>query len=168
MHHVNTFGNFSLPAKINLIIDADFVKSLNRSNSGVDENDSENFVLNSNFSKGSLWSGKVVLSRSFNRVEIEAGTDISYTHNKQEYAGYSTGNQNFITSEVDNVKQNLYAGFVGFDWTPNNKWNIYGGIRLETTNTDFKQNNILRGDLSKKYRDWVANLGISLKGLPLT
>ncbi len=161
MHHVNTFGNFSLPANIGLRIDADYVKSLNGSNSSIDENDTENFVINSNRSNGSLWSGKLVLSRKFNKVELEAGADVSYTHNKQDYYGFSTDNQGFITPETDDVKQNLYAGFVGFDWIPSERWNVYGGLRLETTNTDFQQNSTIRHDLSKKYTDWLPNIGIS-------
>lgn len=161
MHHVNTFGNFTLPANIGLRIDADYVKSINRSNSGVDENDSENVVVNSNSSNGTLLSGKLVISRNFNKVELEAGTDISYTNNEQDYYGFSTDNQDFIAPETDDVKQNLYAGFVGFDWIPNEKWNIYGGMRLETTNTVFRQNKAIRDDLSRKYTDWLPNIGIS-------
>lgn len=161
MHHVNTFGNFTLPANIGLRIDADYVKSINRSNSGVDENDSENVVVNSNSSNGTLLSGKLVISRNFNKVELEAGTGISYTNNEQDYYGFSTDNQDFIAPETDDVKQNLYAGFVGFDWIPNEKWNIYGGMRLETTNTVFRQNKAIRDDLSRKYTDWLPNIGIS-------
>lgn len=133
----------------------------NGSNSSIDENDTENFVINSNRSNGTLWSGKLVLSRKFNKVELEAGADISYTHNKQDYYGFSTDNQGFITPETDDVKQNLYAGFVGFDWTPSERWNVYGGLRLETTNTDFQQNSTIQDDLSKKYTDWLPNIGIS-------
>ena len=161
MHHVNTFGSFSLPANIGLRIDADYVKSYRTSNSGVDENNSTNMIYNSNVSKASLWSGKIVLSRKISKVEIEAGSEISYTRNNQDYLGSSTGNQDFIAPETDNVKQNLYAGFVGFNWTPNNTWNMYGGLRLESTNTDFRQNNVLREDLSKSYTDLLPNLGIS-------
>lgn len=161
MHHVNTFGNFSLPANIGLRIDADYVKSINGANSSIDENDTENVVINSNRSNGTLWSGKLILSRKFNKVELESGADISYTHNKQDYYGFSTDNQDFIAPETDDIKQNLYAGFISFDWTPNERWNVYGGMRLETTNTDFKQNRIIRDDLSKKYTDWLPNIGIS-------
>ena len=161
MHHVNTFGNFVLPAQIGLRIDADYVNSYRTSNSGVDENNSTSIITNSNVSKASLWAGKVALSKKISKVEIEAGSEISYTRNKQDYMGSSTENQDFIAPETDNVKQNLYAGFVSFDWTPNPKWNIYGGLRLEKTNTDFKQNDIMREDLSKSYTDLLPNLGVS-------
>lgn len=161
MHHVNTFSSFSLPANIGLRIDADYVKSYRTSNSGVDENNSTNMIYNSNVSKASLWSGKIVLSMKISKVEIEAGSEISYTRNNQDYLGASTWNLDFIAPETDNVKQNLYAGFVSFNWTPNNIWNMYGGLRLESTNTDFRQNNVLREDLSKSYTDLLPNLGIS-------
>ncbi len=161
MHHLNTFGSFFLPGEIGLRIDADYVKSLNNSNSGVDENESENVVLNSNMSNGNLWSGKLVLFRTFHNVEMELGTDVSYTHNKQNYLGSSTGNQDFINPETDNVKQNLYAGFISFDWNPNKKWSLYGGLRLESTKTDFQQNCIYLKNLSKLYTDWLPNLGVS-------
>lgn len=38
---------------------------------------------------------------------------------------------------------------------------MYGGLRLESTNADFRQNNVLREDLSKSYTDLLPNLGIS-------
>lgn len=161
MHHLNTFGSFALPGEIGLRIDADYVKSLNNSHSGVDENESENVVLNSNLSNGNLWSGKLVLSKKFQNVELEAGADASYTHNTQDYIGKSTSNSDFIKPENDNVKQNLYAAFFSLDWNPNKKWNVYGGLRLESTNTDFRQNCVYREDLSKSYTDLLPNLGVS-------
>lgn len=161
MHHINTFCSFLLPGEVGLRIDADWVKSLNNSNSGVDENDSENVVKNSNLSDGSLWSGKLVLSKKYHNVEMEVGTDISYTHNRQDYSGASTGNQGFINPETDNVKQKLYAGFMSFDWNPNKKWNVYGGLRIETANTDFRQNDVYKADLSKSYTHLLPNIGIS-------
>lgn len=161
MHHVNAFGNFSLPAKIGLRIDADYVKSSSTSNSGVDENNSANNVTNSNVSKGSLWACQLVLSRKFHKLELEAGTDISYTHSTQDYMGSSSGNQDFITPETDEVRQRLYAAFVGFDLNLNEKWNAFGGMRLESTNTDFRQNQIYQEDLSKSYTDLLPNIGIS-------
>ena len=161
MHHINTFGNFILPGEIVLRIDADYVKSLKSSNSNVDENESENEVVNSNADNGSLWSGKLVLSKKFHNIELEVGADVSYTHNSQEYIGKSTANPDFIKPETDNVKQNLYAGFFGFDWYPNKKWNLYGGLRLESTKTDFRQNENPREDLSKSYTDLLPNIGVS-------
>lgn len=161
LHHINTFGSFVLPGDIRLRIDADYVKSLNSSNSGVDENESEKVVLNSNLSNGNLWSGKLVLSRNFHNVEMEVGTDGTYTRNKQDHLGASTGNQDFINPETDYVKQNLYAWFISFDWNPNKKWNLYGGLRLESSKTDFSQNCIYREDLSKSYTDLLPNLGVS-------
>ena len=161
MHHINTFGNFVLPGEFVLRIDADYVKSLNSSNSNVDENESENVVVNSNVSNGNLWSGKLVLSKNIHNMELEAGTDVSYTHNTQDYMGISTANPDFIKPETDNVKQNLYAGFISFDWNPNKKWNLYGGLRLESTKTDFRQNDVYQEDLSKSYTDLLPNLGVS-------
>ena len=163
MHHINTFGNFVLLGEIGLRIDADYVKSLNSSNSKVDENESENVVVNSNASNGNLWSGKLVLSKNIHNMELEAGTDVSYTYNSQDYVGRSTANPDFIKPENDNVKQNLYAGFISFDWNPNKKWNLYGGLRLESTKTDFRQNNIYQESLSKSYTDLLPNLGVSFK-----
>ena len=75
--------------------------------------------------------------------------------------GISTANPDFIKPETDNVKQNLYAGFISFDWNPNKKWNLYGGLRLESTKTDFRQNDVYQEDLSKSYTDLLPNLGVS-------
>ena len=161
MHHINTFGSFLLPGNTELRIDADHVSTSNHSKSGVNENNSASVVLNSTTSDGGLWSGRLVLSRKVHSVETEAGTEISYTHNRQNYTGTSSDNLDFINPETDDVKQNLFAGFASFDWTPNNMWNIYGGMRIETTTTDYKQNGIAREDLSRTYTDLLPNLGIS-------
>lgn len=160
-HHVNAFGSFTMKSDIKLRIDADFVNSWKQSNSNAIEH-SKSQILTHNYSKGTLWSGKIILSKMINTVEIEAGTELSHTHNNQKYDGSSSNGVSFLKPESDDVKQNLQAGFISFDWSPNEKWNLYGGIRLESTNTTFQQNDYPRKDLSKTYYDWLPNIGVTL------
>lgn len=160
MHHVNAFGNFVLPLDMGLRIDADYVDSRKKSDSGVTEEQTTD-IITRNDSHGTLWAGKLILSRKTGNVDLEAGTDISHTRNVQCYTGSSSDGISFLRPETDNVKQNLRAGFLSFDWMPDEKWNLYGGLRFESTSTSFRQNDGLREDLSKTYSDWLPNVGIT-------
>lgn len=161
IHHVNAFGSFTIKSDIKLRIDADFVNSRKQSNSNAVEHPKAQ-ILTQNFSNGTLWATKILLSKMINTVEIEAGTELSHTHNNQEYNSSSSNDVSFLKPESDNVKQNLQAGFVSFNLSPNEKWNLYGGIRLESTTNDFQQNDHPRKDLSKTYYDWLPNIGVTL------
>lgn len=160
IHHVNAFGNFALPLGIGLRIDADFVNSRKKSDSGITE-EPKTDIITRNDSHGTLWAGKLILSRKTGNVGLEAGTDISYTRNIQRYTGSSSDGISFLRPETDNVKQNLRAGFLSFDWMPDEKWNLYGGFQFEATSTTFRQNDSLREDLSKTYSHLLPNVGIT-------
>lgn len=160
MHHVNAFGNFALPMEIGLRIDADYVDSRKKSDSGVTEEQTTD-IMTRNDSHGILWAGKMVLSGKTGNIGLEAGADISHTRNIQHYTGLSSGGISFLRPETDNVKQNLRAGFLSFDWMPDEKWNLYGGFRFEATSTTFRQNDGLREDLSKTYSHLLPNVGFT-------
>ena len=162
MHHVNAFANIMLPKRFDLRVDADYVATHGKSITDVDEDRSTTNINNTNKTDGHLWAGKITLSRKFDKVELEVGTDISYTISRQNNTGISTETDlDFIKHERETVKQKLYAGYVSFDWNPDERWNVYGGLRLESTNTDFHQNETLRDDLSKKYTHFLPNFGVS-------
>ncbi|MDE6264405.1 MAG: outer membrane beta-barrel protein [Paramuribaculum sp.] len=161
MHHLNSFADLSLPLAIGLRIDADYVATGRKSDSKVDEVQLSNFMTNTNNSHGTLWAGKLTLTRKVNNVEVELGTDLSYTKTTQDYKGFSSDNLDFLKPETDNVRQNLFAGYAGFDWSPSLKWNIYGGIRLESTHVDYNRNGEKRQDLSKAYTYLMPNIGIA-------
>ncbi len=161
MHHVNVFGDFALPLAIGLRIDADYVNSSKRSVSAVDESETSEWAHNSNRTISDLWAAKLVLTRKFQNTEFEVGTDISRTSNNQDFTSVASDNSSFLKPGEDDVKQNLHAVFSSFDWTPNQKWNVYGGIRWESTDSKYTHDNILNPELSRSYRNVLPNLGIS-------
>lgn len=161
MHYINSFADISLPLAFGIRIDADYVGNNRNSDSKVNEVQELNVINNKNISHGMLWAGKVTVTRKINKVGTEIGADLSYTRTSQEYAGSSSGNLEFLRPETNNVKQNLYAGYAGFDWNPNQKWSVYGGIRLESARTNYVQNGDKRFDLSKNYINLLPNMGIS-------
>ena len=69
----------------------------------------------------------------------------------------------FTMSSSDIVRQNLQAYFVSFDWGISPKWNIYGGVRYETTDSRYWRDETLDNNLSRKYHDFLPNLGIQFK-----
>lgn len=161
MHHVNMFGDFALPLSIGLRFDADYVNSFKRSSSAVDENESSEWVRNGNHTVSNLWAAKLVLTRKVLNTEFEIGTDISHTSNNQDFTSIASDNSSFLKPGEDDVKQNLYAVFGSFDWTPDKKWNVYGGIRWESTDSRYRHDNILNPELSRTYGNILPNLGVS-------
>lgn len=156
-HHVNAYGDFILPHTFGLRFDMDNIVSMRKSGSNVSNN-----IYNSNEFDATLWSGRAGLTKKSDNTELEIGIDLSHTESNQKYIRLSSDNLDFLKPETDNVKQTLYAGYCGFDWNPDNRWNIYGGLRMETTITDFRQNDVKRSDLSKRYDNWLPNFGVSL------
>lgn len=161
MHHVNMFGDFALPLSIGLRFDADYVNSSKRSYSAVDENEPSEWVRNSNRTVSDLWAAKLVLTRNFQNTEIEVGSDITRTSNNQGFSSMASDNSSFLKPGEDDVKQNLYAVFGIFDWTPNQKWNVYGGLRWESTDSKYRHDDVLNPELSRSYGNILPNIGVS-------
>ena len=161
MHHVNMFGDFALPLSIGMRFDADYVNSSKRSFSSVNENESTEWVRNVNHTASDLWAAKLVLTRNFQNTEIEVGSDISRTSNNQDFTSVGSDNSSFLKPGEDDVKQNLYAVFGSFDWVPNQKWNVYGGIRWESTDSKYRRDNVLNSELSRSYGNILPNIGVS-------
>ncbi|MCM1141417.1 MAG: outer membrane beta-barrel family protein [Muribaculum sp.] len=161
MHHVNMFGDFALPLSIGLRFDADYVNSSKRSFSTVDENESSEWVRNGNRTVSDLWAAKLVLTRKLQNTEIEVGSDISRTSNNQDFTSVASDNSSFLKPGEDDVKQNLYAVFGSFDWVPNQKWNVYGGIRWESTDSKYRHDNVINPELSRSYGNILPNIGVS-------
>lgn len=161
MHNVNMFGDFALPLSIGMRFDADYVNSSKRSYSAVDENEPSEWVRNSNRTVSDLWAAKLVLTRKFQNTEIEVGSDITHTSNNQGFSSVASDNSSFLKPGEDDVKQNLYAVFGSFDWTPNQKWNVYGGFRWESTDSKYRHDNVLNPELSRSYGNILPNIGVS-------
>lgn len=159
-HHVNAFVDFTLPADIELRVDADYLSNHSKSNSGVDEMQTSNVISNTNRSVGEIWAARLALSRTIGKVALEAGAELGRTSNLQDYKGFSTGDFDFLKPESDRTIQNLYAGYVDFTWTISPKWRVFGGVRLESTNTDFCQNGVKIDNLSRSYTDLLPNIGV--------
>lgn len=161
MHHVNMFGDFALPLSIGMRFDADYVNSSKKSYSAVDENEPSEWVRNSNRTVSVLWAAKLVMTRKFQNTEIEVGSDITRTSNNQNFSSVASDNSSFLKPGEDDVKQNLYAVFVSFDWTPNQKLNVYGGLRWESTDSKYRHDNVINPELSRSYGNILPNIGVS-------
>lgn len=161
MHHINMFGVFSLPLGINLRIDADYVNSTKKSASCVDETEPSKHIRNVNHTGSSLWAAKLVLNKKLQNTGMEVGIDLSRTSNNQDFTSETSDHSSFLKPGVDDVKQNLYAMFGSFDWSPNKQWNIYGGIRWESTDSKYRHDNVPDQALSRSYNNILPNIGIS-------
>ena len=165
MHHVNMFGEFSLPFEIGMRFDADYVNSKKRSSSSVDETESSEWIRNENETTGNLWAGKIVATRKFSKLEIEVGIDLSHTNNDQTFNSVASENSSFLQPGRDNVRQDLFGVFTGFEWSPNSRWNVYGGLRWESTDSKYWHDNILNKDFSRSYGNLLPNFGLTFNSI---
>lgn len=161
-HYINAFGDFKLPLSIGLRMDLDFMSGNNVSCWDATENETERNITNNNRSRHDYFGAKLRINRNFGNVEVEAGAEYAHTKNDQYFTSKGLSNM-FQTSASDIVRQNLQAYYVSFDYDISSKWNIYGGIRCETTDYRYEKDHILDNNLSRRYHDILPNLGIQFK-----
>ena len=158
-HYINAFGDFKLPLSIGLRIDLDFMSGNNVSCWDAIENETERNITNNNRSRHDYFGAKLRINRNFGNIEVEAGAEYAHTKYDQYFTSQGLSNM-LLTSASDIVSQNLQAYFASFDYDISPKWNIYGGIRYEATDSHYERNGIPDNNLSKKYHDVLPNLGI--------
>lgn len=161
-HYINAFSDFKLPLSIGLRMDLDFMSGNNVSCWDATENETERNITNNNRSRHDYFGAKLRINRNFGNVEVEAGAEYAHTKNDQYFTSKGLSNM-FQTSASDIVRQNLQAYYVSFDYDISSKWNIYGGIRCETTDSRYEKDHILDNNLSRRYHDILPNLGIQFK-----
>lgn len=161
-HYINAFGDFKLPLSIVLRMDLDFMSGNNVSCWDATENETERNITNNNRSRHDYFGAKLRINRNFGNVEVEAGAEYAHTKNDQYFTSKGLSNM-FQTSASDIVHQNLQAYYVSFDYDISTKWNIYGGIRYETTDSRYERDYIPDNNLSRRYHDILPNLGIQFK-----
>lgn len=161
-HYINAFGDFKLPLSIGLRMDLDFMSGNNVSCWDATENETERNITNNNRSRHDYFGAKLRINRNFGNIEVEGGAEYAHTKNDQYFTSKGLSNM-FQTSASDIVRQNLHAYYVSFDYDISSKWNIYGGIRCETTDSRYERNHIPDNNLSRKYHDILPNFGIQFK-----
>lgn len=161
-HYINAFGDFKLPLSIGLRTDFDYMFGKNRSSWDATEEETGRTITNSNMSNHDYFGAKLRINRKFGDTEVEAGAEYAHTKNDQ-YFTCNGISEILPKSSSDIVRQNLQAYFVSFDWDINPKWNIYGGVRYETTDSRYWKDEILDNNLSRNYHDLLPNLGIQFK-----
>lgn len=161
-HYINAFGDFKLPLSVGLRTDFDYMFGKNSSCWDAKEEETGRIITNSNKSNHDYFGAKLRIDRKFGDIEVEAGAEYAHTKNDQSFTSHGISDM-FPMSSSDIVRQNLQAYFVSFDWDISPKWNIYGGVRYETTDSRYWRDETLDNNLSRKYHDFLPNLGIQFK-----
>lgn len=161
-HYINAFGDFKLPLSIGLRTDFDYMFRKNTSCWDATEEETGRIITNNNKSNHDYFGAKLRIDRKFGDIEVEAGAEYAHTKNDQYFTSHGLSDM-FPMSSSDIVRQNLQAYFVSFDWDISPKWNIYGGVRYETTDSRYWRDETLDNNLSRKYHDFLPNLGIQFK-----
>ena len=161
-HYINAFGDFKLPLSIGLRADFDYLFGKNISCWDAKEEETGRIITNGNKSNHDYFGAKLRIDRKFGDIEVEAGAEYAYTKNDQYFTSHGISEM-FPMSSSDIVRQNLQAYFVSFDWDISPKWNIYGGVRYETTDSRYWRDETLDNNLSREYYDFLPNLGIQFK-----
>lgn len=161
-HYINAFGDFKLPLSIGLRTDFDYMFGKNTSCWDATEEETGRIITNNNKSNHDYFGAKLRIDRKFGDIEVEAGAEYAHTKNDQYFTSHGLSDM-FPMSSSDIVRQNLQAYFVSFDWDISAKWNIYGGVRYETTDSRYWRDETPDNNLSRKYHDFLPNLGIQFK-----
>lgn len=67
------------------------------------------------------------------------------------FGSQSSEGSAFLSSSTNQERQHLYAGFLNFTYTMNQNWNMSGGMRVENTAFDYKQNGVKIKEQSKTF-----------------
>lgn len=161
-HYVNVFGDFNLPMNIGIRGDFDYMSGSATTRWDICEEETGRVIINRNNSNHNYIGAKLRISRKFGDVNLEGGAEYARTVNRQDFTSDGLS-ENFLKPASDRVKQNLHAYYISFDYDISTKWNIYGGMRYEITNSRFKRNETLDEILSRKYHDFLPNVGIMFR-----
>lgn len=161
-HYVNAFANINLPNGMVLRSDLDYMSGRASTRWDAKEDETGRTIINRNNSSHDYFGAKLKISKKFSNIEVDAGVEYAHTMNNQDFT--STGlSEDFLKPANDKVNQNLQAYYLSFDYDVAPKWNIYGGLRYEITDSRYKRNGILESKLSRKYHDLLPNVGIQFK-----
>ncbi len=164
-HYLNFYSYFTLSGKTDLRLDLDYLRNRSGSSNRADENGDEAMIRNHGSMNADLCAGKVELEKSMEKLNFMIGGDYTYTKNNQLFINSSTGDvPEILESATDVVTQNLYSGYLTFDWKVTDRWSVDGGLRYDATTTRYVRNGVFEKSLSKEYGDWIPNLGISYIG----
>lgn len=158
-HYINAFSDFKLPLNIGLRADFDYMSGKTANNWDAQEDETGRVIVNCNKSDHDYFGAKLRAERKLNNIEMAAGVEYARTVNNQSFT--SSGlTESFLKPATDRVRQNLQAYFLSFDYDITPEWNIYGGLRYETTDSRYVRNGEPDNNLSKSYNNVLPNLGV--------
>lgn len=161
-HYVNAFAKINLPKEVILRSDLDYMSGRTSTRWNATEEETGRVIANRNYSNHDYFGAKLKISRRFSNMEVEAGAEYAHTMNNQDFTSNGLS-EDFLKPANDKVCQNLQAYYLSFDYDITPKWNIYGGLRYEVTDSRYNRNGILDHNLSRKYHDLLPNVGIQFK-----
>lgn len=161
-HYINAFANFSLPMSIVLRSDLDYLSGTTATRWDAKEDETGRGIVNRNDADHDYFGAKLKISRKFSSIEVVAGAEYAHTLNNQDFTSNGLS-EDFLKPAHDKVRQNLQAYHLSFDYDVTSKWNIYGGLRYEVTDSRYERNGTLDSNLSRKYHDFLPNVGILFK-----
>ena len=161
-HYVNSFANLVLPMGFVLRSDLDYMSGRASSRWNVKEDNTRKSIVNQNHSSHDYLGAKLEISRKFSNIEVETGVEYARTINNQHFTSNGLS-ESFVRPANDKVCQNLQAYYLSFNYDVTPKWNIYGGLRYEVTNSNYERNGSYDSNLSRKYHDFLPNVGIQYR-----
>ncbi len=162
-HAVNAYSNLRLGSKkiFTWTTDADYLYGNSNKHSTANETGLSDWkIFTSSSTAYSLIAAKTNLNINLKKLNMDVGTQYSYTTNKMHFDSSDNANSDFLSSSHDSEKQHLYAGYASINYGINEHWNLNGGLRLEQTGFDYRQNDMKIEEQSKSYTDLLPTLGV--------
>lgn len=167
-HYINSYGIFKFGKKENmdLSIDADYLGGASfigmntlEHKDGMQIKNIQNQTQNDY----EVFAAKVDYSYIFKRLQIELGTNYSFTNNTGTFSLLKSEGSNISENSLDEERQNLFACYVRGGYTFDKGWNISAGIRAEFLNFKYFSNKVLVEEQSKSYANYLPELSVSYK-----
>lgn len=157
-HKVNAYYNGNLSEKIALNINTDWVKGDDEEIMDSHYAEAPEDILRTQSTRDySLYAVKGVLSYMFGPGVLEAGGEYTYTRFLQTYN--INKSDIGIDNSIDKAIQNRGALFLTYQ-ARLGKFGVYGGVRYESIDMDYYENNRLNEDQSKRYDKFFPNLAV--------
>ena len=149
-HYVNAYCSYGFNDETYLKLDLDYLNG--RTITNQDYNIGSISLYSRNEAKNKLYAGRLLFSTPLCGGTVKTGAEISYTMNDNHYDVVDDSIiAHSIHSTPNKARQHLFAGFVEYAYTWNEKWNANLGMRYEYTDFDYFVDGVKSAEASKVY-----------------
>lgn len=149
VHHVNAYYNVQVNKKLDMMVNADYLRGLSKSNSLTKETRIEDISSNTD-GDYSLYTGLIEMNNSVLGGTLNVGTEITYTENNEDYIMHNADIAQYYPSSHNRSSQLLASLYASHRLSIKNFTLLFGG-RFEYTDYQYYVNGMKNEDASEHH-----------------